>query len=64
MQLPRKQFQQNGCSTFYFSYKFRPPEVDLALNGWYIPIVSHAKSLGVNFNKRIALRPHIPVIQA
>jgi hypothetical protein len=37
----------------YFSYRLRPPEAHLTLNGRNIPFVNYAKYLGVIFDKRI-----------
>jgi hypothetical protein len=46
------------------SHKLRPPEADLTLNGQNVSFVSHVKCLGVIFDKRIAWKLHIEMIEA
>jgi hypothetical protein len=48
----------------YFSYRRRPPEANLTLNGRNIPFVNHVKYLGVPFDKSITLRLRIEIIEA
>jgi hypothetical protein len=49
-----------GPSTFLIE----PPEAHRTLNGWNIPLINHVKDLGVIFDKRIAWRLHIEMIEA
>jgi hypothetical protein len=44
--------------------KISPPEAHHTLNGWNITFVNHLKYLSVIFDKRIALRLYIEVIEA
>jgi hypothetical protein len=46
------------------SYRLRPPEAHVTLNGRNIPFVNHVKYLGVIFDKRITWRLHIDMIAA
>jgi hypothetical protein len=48
----------------YFSSRRRPPESHLTLNGRNIPFVNSVKYLGVIFDKRVACRLHIEMIEA
>jgi hypothetical protein len=48
----------------YFSRSRRPPEFHLALNGRNIPFVNSVKYLGVIFDKKVAWRLHIEMIEA
>jgi hypothetical protein len=45
---------EDKTQAIYFPHRLRPPEVHLNTNGRNIPIVNHAKYLGVIFDKRIA----------
>jgi hypothetical protein len=48
----------------YFSHRLRPLEAHLTLNGRNIPVVNHAKYLGLIFDRRITWRLHIEMIEA
>jgi hypothetical protein len=48
----------------YFSYRLRPPETHLALNGRNILFVNHVKYPGVIFDKRNTWMLHIEMIEA
>jgi hypothetical protein len=47
----------------YFCHRFRPPEVHLTSKRWDIPFVNYVKHLSVIFDKKIAWRFHIEMIQ-
>jgi hypothetical protein len=48
----------------YFFHRIRPSESLLTLNGRNIPFENNVKYLGVIFDKKIAWRPHIELIEA
>jgi hypothetical protein len=48
----------------YFTRRNRPPDSLLTLNGRNIPFVNSMKYLGVIFDKKIAWRLHIEMIEA
>jgi hypothetical protein len=50
---------EENTRTIYFSYRIRPPESPVTLNGWNIPFVNTVKYLGVIFDKKIAWRMQI-----
>jgi hypothetical protein len=52
------------AQAIYFSHRIRQPESLLTLNGQNIPFVNNVKYLGVIFDKKIARRPHIELIEA
>jgi hypothetical protein len=56
--------KKDKTRAIYFSYRIRPPESLLTLNGRNIPTVNSVKYLGVIFHKKITWRPHIEMIEA
>jgi hypothetical protein len=48
--------------SIYFSYRIRPLEFPVTLNGWDIPFVNTVKYLGVIYNKKITRRMHIQTV--
>jgi hypothetical protein len=55
--LPREKIQ-----AIYFSYRIKPPDTLLTLNGHNIPFVNSIKYLGVIFDKKITWRLHIEMV--
>jgi hypothetical protein len=55
---------EDTTQAIYFSYRLRPPEAHLTLNGQNIPFVSHVKYLGVIFDKWITCRLHKEMTEA
>jgi hypothetical protein len=55
---------EDKTQVIYFSYRIRPPEVHLTLNGRNVPFVHHVTYVGVIFDKRITWRLHIEMIEA
>jgi hypothetical protein len=48
----------------YYSYRLRPPEAHLALNGRNIPFLDYVKHLSVNFDRRITWPLHTEMTEA
>jgi hypothetical protein len=55
---------EDKTRAIYFSHRIRPPGSPLTLNGRNIPFVNSVKYPGVNFDKKIAWKPHIEIIEA
>jgi hypothetical protein len=59
-----KMINEDKTQAIYFSHRIRLPESLLTLHGWNIPFVNNVKYLGVIFDKKIACRSHIEMVEA